>query len=364
MARKWNNYGIPYQGSKNRILRWLSQNLPRNTHGTFVDLFCGGCSVTHYMMTQGSFAHYVINDINPMMPRTFLDAINGKYHDERRWISRQQFRDLRLTDAYAACCFSFGNNYCNYMYSESLEPYKRACHYAVVFNLWEPFIELCPEVCETVHEALDSITPIQYRCLHGTDITLPMSVITLRRRLLGRTVVSELKRIADPNIVVGNPLYNSCHRRPASQYSDSSLRSLQSLERLECLQSLESLERLERLQRLSVAPSLQVYSGDYQDVPIPDDATVYCDIPYKGTGKYKHTATTAAFSHDRFYRWALTRDYPVFVSEYHMPEGFTPIATLCTVSSMAAVCTTKSTEHLYVQDRFAARYQRDLFGGW
>ena len=346
MARKWNNYGIPYQGSKNRILRWLSQNLPRNTHGTFVDLFCGGCSVTHYMMTQGSFAHYVINDINPMMPRTFLDAINGKYHDERRWISRQQFRDLRLTDAYAACCFSFGNNYCDYMYSESLEPYKRACHYAVVFNLWEPFIELCPEVCETVHEALDSITPIQYRCLHGTDITLPMSVITPRRRLLGRTVVSELKRIADPDIVAGNPLYNFCKRRPASQYSDSSLQSLQSLE------------------RLSVALSLQVYSGDYQDVPIPDDATVYCDIPYKGTDKYKHTATTAAFSHDRFYRWALTRDYPVFVSEYHMPEGFTPIATLRTVSSMAAVVTTKSTEHLYVQDRFAARYQRDLFGGW
>jgi site-specific DNA-adenine methylase len=382
MAHKWKNYGIPYQGSKNRIIKWLANNLPRSPHGTFVDLFCGGCSVTHFMITQGSFAHYIINDINPMMPRTFLDAISGKFHDERRWISRDDFQHLRLTDAYAASCFSFGNNYKDYMYSPALEPYKRACHYAIVFNDWAQFRELCPEVHRQCHLSLDSITPLPWRHLHEPDVIIPMMIVTARRKLLGATVVSELKRIGDASLISNNPLYNSCHRLSASklcspeQHSGSSLECLERLERIQSLECLECLERLERLQSLeclerlqsleylSSLPSLQVYSEDYQDVPIPDGAVVYCDIPYAGTKNYDLTAKAASFSHDRFYKWALSRSFPVFVSEYHMPEGFTPIAAFRTRTCMASKTSTKSTERLYVQDRFAARYQRDLFGGW
>ena len=77
-----------------------------------------------------------------------------------------------------------------------------------------------------------------------------------------------------------------------------------------------SLESLERLQ------SLEYHAGDYQDVPIPDGAVVYCDIPYKGTwNKY---SKQKSFDYERFYEWAAQRD-DVFISEYDMPEPFVEI---------------------------------------
>lgn len=42
------NYGLPYKGSKSAICDWLLKYLP--DCDTFVDVFCGGCAVTHAMM--------------------------------------------------------------------------------------------------------------------------------------------------------------------------------------------------------------------------------------------------------------------------------------------------------------------------
>ena len=38
-------FGVPYQGSKNQIARWVIDNLPEDE--ILVDLFAGGCAVTH-----------------------------------------------------------------------------------------------------------------------------------------------------------------------------------------------------------------------------------------------------------------------------------------------------------------------------
>ena len=47
---------------------------------------------------------------------------------------------------------------------------------------------------------------------------------------------------------------------------------------------------------------------------------IYCDIPYRGTTKYK----TQEFPYDEFYKWAneMAKDNTVLISEYDMPEGF------------------------------------------
>lgn len=37
------NYGIPYKGSKNKVIKWLMPLLPSGE--VFVDLFCGGGGV-------------------------------------------------------------------------------------------------------------------------------------------------------------------------------------------------------------------------------------------------------------------------------------------------------------------------------
>jgi DNA adenine methylase len=114
------------------------------------------------------------------------------------------------------------------------------------------------------------------------------------------------------------------------------------------LEELESLERLESSY------------GSYADVDILPSSTVYCDIPYVGTVKYK----SGEFDHRDFYQWALSREFPVFVSEYQMPDDFAPIAVKGKRGSFKAYHnSTVKAERIYVQRRYAKQYQRDLFIG-
>ena len=87
------------------------------------------------------------------------------------------------------------------------------------------------------------------------------------------------------------------------------------------------------------------------------NSTVYCDIPYKGTGGYQ----LGGFDHDRFYEWADSRDFPVFISEYAMPPEFEAIALKQHISSISKDRPKTVCEKLFVQKRFASMYKRDLF---
>ena len=316
------NYGIPYKGSKNKVIKWLMPLLPSGE--VFVDLFCGGCAVTQAAMLSGRYKRYIVNDVEPMMPKTFSKAIQGGYRDEDRWISREDFFRMKAEDEYTAICFSFGNNLRNYLYSRTIEPYKKACHYAIVFNDWGQLGKLCPEVADAAYKALEHVEDRHER-----------------RLKFGPAIVRRLKEIGDAGLIDSNPLYSSCHvKRPNKTRPVGTIRDLQSLERLESLQS----------------PFFESYSMDYQDVPIPDGAVVYCDPPYKGTDAYGISGKQA-FDHERFYEWCLTRDFPVFVSEYRMPGGFSDIASTTRADSMCAAGSVKRTEKLFVQTKYADKYR-------
>lgn len=125
-------YGLPYKGSKNKLAERIVRLLPKRTH--LVDLFCGGCAVSHAALLMGKYEHIHINDINWMCPTLFIDALNGKYNDENRWISREDFFRLKDTDPYVAVVWSFGNNLRDYLYSKEIEPLKKAIHYAMFFS--------------------------------------------------------------------------------------------------------------------------------------------------------------------------------------------------------------------------------------
>ena len=130
------NYGLPYQGSKNRIAKRLVDALPPAP--VLYDVFCGGCAVTHAAMLSGNYQHFVVNDRRGWLPDAFREAITGGYAHEDRWISREDFKRLWSTDAYAALCFSFGNATRSYMCARGLEPYKRALHYAIIWRDFAP----------------------------------------------------------------------------------------------------------------------------------------------------------------------------------------------------------------------------------
>lgn len=124
-------YGIPYRGSKNKIAPFVVSTLPSGE--TLIDLFAGGCAVTHAALLSGKWNHIIANDIGDG-PQVFEDAIHGKFADEKRWISREEFHRLKGTDPYVSLCWSYGNNRTDYLYSKESEPWKKALHYARVFG--------------------------------------------------------------------------------------------------------------------------------------------------------------------------------------------------------------------------------------
>lgn len=71
--------------------------------------------------------------------------------------------------------------------------------------------------------------------------------------------------------------------------------------------------------KLPLSDVIEFYSTDYQDVQIPDNSVIYCDIPYKGTHTYQRHKKME-FDYERFYDWAYRQTQPIFISEYWMPE--------------------------------------------
>jgi len=122
------HYGVPYQGNKSRIADIIINILPQGKR--LVDLFGGGGAITHCGMLSGKWGGgYLYNDINPMITGLFMDAVNGKYHNERRVITREDFEELKDTDAYVKYIWSFGNNGTGYLWGKDIEEFKTtACH--------------------------------------------------------------------------------------------------------------------------------------------------------------------------------------------------------------------------------------------
>ena len=51
-----------------------------------------------------------------------LLPLEGKYVDEKRWISREDFYKLKDTDPYVAIVWSFGNNMRDYLIVVNVSP--------------------------------------------------------------------------------------------------------------------------------------------------------------------------------------------------------------------------------------------------
>jgi site-specific DNA-adenine methylase len=284
-------YGLPYKGSKNAIAEWVVDNLPRAE--TFVDLFCGGGAITHRAMLTGKYKKFIMNDIDGRLPKLFKECALGKHtiENHQEWISREEFQRRKSDDAYIALVWSFGNNGVDYIYGAEIEPFKHDYHRAVFENK--------PELLKK----------------WGYDIKS-----------------KDIKDIYDRYL-----LFNAQIKKTARSDLDSITRQIE-IERLQSLQSLQSLQRLQRLQSLQ---------SDYSEIDIPQDALIYCDIPYKDTncGKY------GDFDHERFYKWAEQQDN-IYISEYDMPSSFIKIAEIeKTVLSASNDNSQKAIEKIFTNER-------------
>lgn len=125
-------YGMPYMGSKNQIAKWVIENLPKKEN--LYDLFGGGGAITHCACESGKYTQIYYNDCNQLVVKAFDMAIHGKFRNENRWISREEFNASKDKDPYVAICFSFGNDLKSYCYSKDKEPVKKELHNQRVFN--------------------------------------------------------------------------------------------------------------------------------------------------------------------------------------------------------------------------------------
>lgn len=70
---------------------------------------------------------------------------------------------------------------------------------------------------------------------------------------------------------------------------------------------------------------VKFYNLNYDEVPIPNGALVYSDIPYKNTTSYCKSEV-GEFNHDEFYDWVRKNsdNYDIYVSEYkqNIPNDF------------------------------------------
>lgn len=335
------NYGLPYTGSKSRVAHWVIDNLPSGR--VLIDAFAGGCAITHRALLSKKWQTIIANDINGKYPQLFLDAARGKYRDERRWISREDFKRLKSQDAFVACCWSFGNNLQNYIYSQAIEPYKRALHYAIVLDDFAQMQELMPDVAQAVHESIHWL-----RNLHDRRVTAQKVIVKTLKRLTGDNYAHQ--------IIQSNPLYQSIQHSNKDAQRLERLQSLESLERLErlerlqSLQSLESLERLQSLDRLERLERLRVTSLSYDEIDIPDGAVVYCDPPYHACDYRLYEGTAKAFDHCAFYDWCVrvSKTNPIFISEYSIEDDrFEIVAEKQKITSMAPVKSFNVNERLY-----------------
>ena len=208
------HYGVPYQGNKSRIADRIIHLLPEGDR--LVDLFGGGGAITHCAMLSDKWNSFLYNDINKMITTLFIDAINGKYHDEKRVITREDFESYKDSDPYVKYIWSFGNNGTGYLWGKDIEEIK----------------------CTACHSLLDE---------------------SLRdRRLAYMHYVKMLKK----------------------HLSDYRLEPIERLQSLEHLQGLQQLEALQRLEVCNISYKDYKYNpGDivYCDVPYEQKDKTSCD---------------------------------------------------------------------------------------
>lgn len=260
-------FGMPYMGSKNSIAAWIVNQLPPAEH--FYDVFGGGGAITHAAVLSGKYKTVHYNELNPLVCKGFDMAVNGKFKDETRWISREDFFRLRDSDPYAAICFSFGNNLRDYLYGKDIEDYKRSLHY-LIFEDQRAGFEKYFDLSE----------------FHFSSRT------SLDRRY------TEIKNFVKKQI----------KREPGQ---------VEHIARLKRLIQLQGLEGLMRLQGLE---GLRITCGSYNAMNFEPDSIVYCDPPYEDTRTYTGN-DEVSFDTDEFLNWAKHQTVPVFISERKEIDG-------------------------------------------
>lgn len=290
-------FGLPYMGSKEKFAAALLDSMP--SAGVFHDLFAGGCAVAHAALLSGKYDRVAANDVTDT-PELFKRILSGEFRPPLEWVSRERFEREKETSAFIRVFWSFSNDSHTYLYGRDKEERFHAM-FEFVVNRDDTMLRglFRPEAADKI-AFVKNIGDMEARRL---------AVL----RVFGGSEVPDERAFSRVNL-------------------------------------LERLARVRRMTNPRAAARLSVTRCDYKDVPLGPDSICYCDIPYKGTHKYPGARR---FDYEAFCDWARSRDFPVYISEYWMPEDFLCVWDAFRISTMSAhLNNTKAVERLFVHKKW------------
>ena len=294
-------YGIVHLGSKESILHIIRYIFEREYRKkNFIDLFCGGLSVTNYALLHTNFNVFA-NDLNIYL-MSLYEAILMKNPEleiaKYEWVSREKFQDVYEHPekypywfiGYVLQVWSFGCNQKDYLYAREIEEGKHALHEAIVNN--------------------------------------DFSLIRQNKNFDGFTVPAHIADIDYRK----SPTKRQAFLRVFRDFTKSKM-GLQKkyLSRLRQMESLQQTEHLDAVSRISPEISrLMLFKQDWYDlyISLPErvlrESFIYCDPPYEGAKEYLFGK---GFNYDFFWHWFRHCPYSVYVSSYTAPPDIKPLIT-------------------------------------
>lgn len=299
-------YGLVYMGSKEKILHLIRYIFEREyKKENFIDLFCGGFSVSNFALQKTNFNVYS-NDLNKYVIALYEEVIfNDSKQFEKikyKWISREEFNNVRdypdmypqYYVGYVLTVWSFGCNQRDYLYAKDLEADKEAIHQAIVFDDWSLIRE------NPTFKGLYEAVPENIRAIDYTRFKA--------KRVHFMQYLKEFIK---------------------ERQLDEQLGRLQQLERVQQIESLSQMEHVDVINK-AVKSSNRLKLGNvdyiefYESIPkeVLEKSFIYCDPPYEDTKKY-HAGKD--FDYEKFWQWFRDCPYPVYVSSYKAPSDIEPL---------------------------------------
>lgn len=355
---KSDNLGLVYMGSKRTIAKRIVEIIHKihpNAYA-FYDMFGGGGAMSYYAKQCGYDVLY--NELDTNIYK-IIEFCSHEYNENDfvkfglyEWLSKEDFKRIRekiksnieisAVEAIKLLVYSFGCGFRTYAYGEYKEKLIRLAHNAIVNLCFDSLVELDNLVLSKTNYKGFFINFFDYLIKIDTIQERADAFMKYNRRLdyviINNVKVFRVRDVFNQKTIRGRGKSNLSHLLQLSQFSR--------------LSHLSQLLQFSRLSRLSQFSRLRLSNKSYLDVDIPhkpSECVIYCDPPYRNTGRYD----VGKFNHDLFYDWCIIQakaGYKVFISEYDMPKS--DFTELWQIKKLIAMCrdnnNSKSIEKLYL----------------
>lgn len=353
-ARELSRFGVCYQGSKNKIAKKIIELLPKRKY--FVDLFAGGCAMSHCALISNKYEKIILNDTNADILRLFKNAIAGKYKGRDEFVSKKEYYERKNSDEFIKYLWSFSGLGLHYIYATYKESFMGAYDSANkgdFSGLKEFGISSLDEIAPALARAskFRDFLKVSFGAHKNLQKEQMREYLNSARKKAGLSIKEVIARLNTSS--ASHYFQKSQWQMPTREnyekmreflelvdfdelpatastsltnafYLLSSINSASELKHQRVIAQLNELSALE-----GRAKDIKIFNKDYSKVslPKPAECVIYADPPYyktecKAYGK-------GAFNHAEFYGYLKklkAKGYDIYLSEYCAPSEFKEIA--------------------------------------